>query len=122
MDIRGMLGLRESGFTARKTVTFGDESAVTANRLASILSVVAIFFFWGMFTGSVISPIHMPAPFMGESSFTYTASDGTNSGQARVDVVIHERGAKVKVPKIETDASALVTGTSLLVDGGWTAD
>ena len=66
-------------FTSLKTVTFGDESAVTADRSASIISIVAIFLIWGAFTGSSWSPIHAPGPFVGETSFTYTAEaeDGT---------------------------------------------
>ena len=55
-------------FTSLKTVTFGDESAVTANRAASVISVIAIFLIWGAFTGSKWSPIHAPGPFIGEAS------------------------------------------------------
>ena len=41
--------LREQAhdFTSLKTVTFGDESAVRANRTASIISVITIFLIWG---------------------------------------------------------------------------
>ena len=42
---------KAKGYTSLKTVTFGDESAVVANRFASVASVVAIFFFWGLATG-----------------------------------------------------------------------
>ncbi|SMX24006.1 ABC transporter permease [Boseongicola aestuarii] len=59
-------------FTSLKTVTFGDESAVTPNRAASIISIVAIFLIWGAFTGSKLTPIHAPGPFVGDTSFTYT--------------------------------------------------
>ena len=62
------------GFNARKTVTFGDESAVTSNRAASIISVISIFLIWGAFTGSKIVPVHVPGPFVGDTSFSYTAS------------------------------------------------
>lgn len=47
-------------FTRRKTVTFGDESAVRASRAASIFSVLAIFLIWGAFTGSRLTPVHAP--------------------------------------------------------------
>jgi taurine transport system permease protein len=54
-------------------VTFGDESAVSANRFASVVSIVALFAIWGAFTGSVITPLHVPGPFVGDTSFSYTA-------------------------------------------------
>lgn len=95
MDILRYLGLRKSSFIERKTVTFGDESAIVSNRLASILSVLAIFLFWGMFTGSKISPIHVPAPFEGTTSFTYTVTDAAGrTDTANVEVVVIPRGTK----------------------------
>ena len=76
-------------FTSLKTVTFGDESAVTPNRAASIISVIAIFAIWGSFTGSKLTPIHVPGPFIGELSFTYTAvnsSGETDDAEVRISV------------------------------------
>jgi taurine transport system permease protein len=61
-------------FASLKTVTFGDESAVSPNRFASVVSIIALFAIWGAFTGSVITPIHVPGPFVGDTSFTYTAA------------------------------------------------
>ena len=60
-------------FTALKTVTFGDESAVISDRTASIISVATLFLLWGMFTGSVLVPpfLHMPGPYIGDGQFTY---------------------------------------------------
>ena len=105
MDIMGSLGLRKSSFVERKTVTFGDESAITANRLASILSVVAIFVFWGLFTGSKLLPVHVPAPFAGETAFTYTVKDAAGETQtANVNVVVIPRGDK---PPAKPEAAAL---------------
>ena len=60
-------------FTSLKTVTFGDESAVSPNRAASIISVFSIFLIWAAFTGSKLIPFHVPGPFIGELSFEYTA-------------------------------------------------
>ena len=57
-------------FTSLKTVTFGDESAVTPDRAASVISVLVIFLIWGAFTGSNLTPIHVPGPFAGQTSFT----------------------------------------------------
>lgn len=42
------------GFNSLKTVTFGDESAVKANRVASVISVITVFWLWVAFTNSVI--------------------------------------------------------------------
>ena len=72
-------------FTALKTVTFGDESAVRANRAASVISVITIFIIWGAFTGSKLLPIHVPGPFVGDASFTYTAE---NADGARDDATV----------------------------------
>jgi len=66
-------GKSRDDFTSLKTVTFGDESAVTPNRAASIISVFAIFAIWAAFTGSKLIPIHVPGPFIGEFSFEYSA-------------------------------------------------
>ncbi|NCO87158.1 MAG: ABC transporter permease, partial [Rhodobacterales bacterium] len=68
-------------FGSLKTVTFGDESAVTSNLAASVVSVVLIFVLWGMFTGSRLLPafLHVPGAFVGDGTFGYTlaAPDGT---------------------------------------------
>ena len=87
-------------FTSLKTVTFGDESAVRPDRIASIISVVAIFLIWGAFTGSKWVPIHMPGPFMGTTTFTYTAEaeDGTRD-DATVTVVVHEKDETPELPE-----------------------
>ena len=88
-------------FTSLKTVTFGDESAVTADRWASVISVATIFLLWGAFTGSSLVPIHAPGPFMGDTSFTYTVSDGTQSDDATVSVRVFEVGQDVDDPQVE---------------------
>ena len=66
-------------FTSLKTVTFGDESAVTPNRIASVVSVLTIFLIWGAFTGSKTTLFHMPGPFIGDTSFTYTVEDSAGT-------------------------------------------
>ncbi|MGR3714428.1 MAG: ABC transporter permease [Shimia sp.] len=84
-------------YTSMKTVTFGDESAVVSNKVASVVSVVLIFVIWGSFTGSEWLPrfLHAPGPFVGEASFTYTmeAEDGTQD-DATVHVLVHPKGQK----------------------------
>ena len=78
-------------FTSLKTVTFGDESAVSPNRAASIISVVAIFAIWGSFTGSKLIPIHVPGPFIGELSFEYTAMNAAGlTDEAEVTITVYD--------------------------------
>lgn len=71
---------QRDGFNSLKTVTFGDESAVKANRIASVISILTVFWLWVAFTNSVIPLPKLPGPFQGDVSFTYTATleDGTS--------------------------------------------
>lgn len=95
---------KTTDFTSLKTVTFGDESAVGADRMASIVSVLVVFLVWGAFTGSKLVPFHMPGPFKGYTDFTYVAETPTGeTSQATVKVLVHEAGADVSKP--EADAS-----------------
>ncbi|RMD49563.1 MAG: ABC transporter permease subunit [Alphaproteobacteria bacterium] len=92
-------------FTALKTVTFGDATAVRANRPASVISVLTIFLLWGMFTGSKLIPsfLHVPGPFVGETSFTYTlaAPDG-RTDDAEVKVIVFRAVEGIpKKPKVD---------------------
>ena len=92
---------RHRDYTSLKTVTFGDESAVTPNRIASVVSVVTLFLIWGAFTGSKITPIHMPGPFMGDTSFTYTAETATGErADATVTVRVHAIDEKPQEPSV----------------------
>ncbi|MEM1267910.1 MAG: ABC transporter permease subunit [Pseudomonadota bacterium] len=99
--VRSRLAERRD-FTSLKTVTFGDESAVRPDRAASIISILVIFLLWGAFTGSVISPLHMPGPFSGETEFSYTAEDASGARDtATIHVIVHEVGADPGAPEIE---------------------
>ncbi|WP_350335466.1 ABC transporter permease [Coralliovum pocilloporae] len=91
-----------TGFTDLKTVTFGDESAVSPDRAASIISILVIFLIWGAFTGSKLVPIHMPGPFEGSTTFTYTAkkADG-GTDEATVTVLVHGVDSKAKAPDVD---------------------
>jgi len=95
--IRFLVGRARNDYTSLKTVTFGDESAVVSNRFASVVSVLTLFLIWGAFTGSKYIPtfLHAPAPFVGETSFTYTLenADGDRD-DARVYVNVHGFGEK----------------------------
>jgi len=91
-------------YTSLKTVTFGDESAVTPNRIASVVSVLSIFLLWGVFTGSNLVPrfLHAPGPFMGDATFTYTAeAEGQAPDDATVTVRVFEVGTDVEPPEVE---------------------
>jgi len=88
-------------FTSLKTVTFGDESAVRPDRAASIISVLVIFLIWGAFTGSKITPIHVPGPFAGTTSFTYTAMNAAGeSDDATVNVLVFPLGNEPEVSEV----------------------
>ena len=91
-------------YTSLKTVTFGDESAVRPNRVASIVSILTLLLLWGMFTGSVLLPkfLHAPGPFEGLATFEYTVRtpDG-NSDTATVDVLVHPIDQEVSAPEVE---------------------
>jgi len=92
------------GFSARKTVTFGDESSVRPNRVASFVSIATILLLWGMFTGSKLLPgfLHVPGPFEGTLSFTYTAQDSAQAtDEATVTAIVHERNEKSSAPEVE---------------------
>lgn len=101
--IRRVLSTKRD-FTSLKTVTFGDESAVVSDTAASIISIVLIFVLWGAFTGSSLLPrfMHVPGPFIGQQSFTYTVE--TQSGErddATVTVVVHRAGEEPEAVNVE---------------------
>lgn len=102
----GLRRLRERhDFTSLKTVTFGDESAVRADRAASIISILAIFLLWGAFTGSKWVPVHAPGPFTGEAQFTYTVEgpDGARD-DATVFARVNPVGESAPAPDAEPGA------------------
>lgn len=86
-----------------KTVTFGDESAVTSNTAASVVSIVLIFVLWGAFTGSKLLPgfLHAPGPFLGDGNFEYTiTTPAGDSDTATVSVVVHPTGDEADAPEV----------------------
>lgn len=92
----------KTDFTSLKTVTFGDESAVKPDRVASVASVLVIFLIWGAFTGSSYSPVHVPGPFIGVTSFTYTAENDRGArDEATVEVLVHGVGENPDTPQID---------------------
>ena len=81
----------KSDFTSLKTVTFGDESAVRANRVASVLSVLAIFALWVAFTNSTLPLPKAKGPFDGTVTFDYTSTlENGETDDATVTVLVHK--------------------------------
>ncbi len=113
----------KNDFTSLKTVTFGDESAITPDRGASIISILTIFLIWGAFTGSKLTPFHVPGPFMGETSFTYTAQNAAGeTDEGTVSISVHDIGMKPTVPTVtdgagfaKDDAGAVPAWRSVLL-------
>ena len=87
-----------------KTVTFGDESAVVSNTVASVVSIVLIFVLWGSFTGSRLLPgiLHVPGPFQGTATFDYTLTtpDGATD-DATVTVLVHPADVSTDDPEVD---------------------
>ena len=96
------------GFNSLKTVTFGDESSVTANRIASVLGVVAIFLLWGIATGSKLAPPILPGPFEGRTSFEYTAVNAAGeTDTATAFLYVHQEGDTPEPDEIVADGFAV---------------
>jgi len=94
----------QAGFSSRKTVTFGDESAVRPNRIASVISIATILLLWGMFTGSKLLPefLHAPGPFEGTITFDYTAQAADESSDdATATIVVHPREVTPEMPEVD---------------------
>ena len=103
------------GYGSLKTVTFGDESAVSANRVASIAGVITVFLIWAVATGSsLLGPISLPKPFTGQTQFEYTAVNAAGeSGKGVVAVKVYEFGAEdTKAP----EAPAAAAGSFIVND------
>jgi taurine transport system permease protein len=98
-------GKQAKGFGSLKTVTFGDESAVVANRVASVLGVLTLFFLWGLATESKLLPFSLPGPFNGTSQFEYTAKNAAGeTDKATVTFRVSKQGEEVE--KLEAPASS----------------
>ena len=115
--VRLIVDQTAKGYSARKTVTFGDESAIRSDRLASIASVVVIFLLWGAFTGSRLVPLHVPGPFAGETSFTYQSeNEGGQLSDGRVRIAVGPDGALPAGAETSEDvAVAVQSGRNKLI-------
>ena len=102
--VRTVTDQAQKGFNARKTVTFGDESAVRSNRVASVISILTLFLLWGTFTGSSLLPgfLHMPGAFTGTTTFEYTArADDGSEDTATVTVLVHPAQEDADAPEVD---------------------
>ena len=105
--------------TSLKTVTFGDESAVSPNRFASVISVIALFAIWGAFTGSVITPLHVPGPFVGDTSFVYTARNAAGETDEAVEHIrVYRVGEEVPLPETPEKAEGFAIDDAIKI-GAW---
>lgn len=83
-------------YTSLKTVTFGDESAVRANRTASVLSVLAIFALWVAFTNSSLPLPKAKGPFDGTVTFDYTSTlENGDTDDATVTVTVYKEDVQL---------------------------
>ena len=99
----------KSDYTSLKAVTFGDESAVRANRVASVLSVIAVFILWVSFTNSSLPFPKAKGPYQGTFTFDYTStleSGETDDGTVTVlvyredrQLIKDENGKSLPIPK-----------------------
>lgn len=106
-------------FASLKTVTFGDESAVSPNRFASVISIIALFAIWGAFTGSVITPLHVPGPFVGDTSFTYTARNAAGeTDDATVHMRVYRVGEEVALPELPAEQAGFAMDDAVKI-GAW---
>ncbi|MDR7127449.1 ABC transporter permease subunit [Pseudotabrizicola sp. 4114] len=86
---------------------FGDATAIRPSRAASILSILTIFLIWGAFTGSKLVPVHVPGPFVGDTSFSYTVmNEAGERGEATVTVRVHRPG-ETALPPDATGAAGI---------------
>ena len=107
-----------AGLNSRKTVTFGDESAVISDRYATVISVLVIFIIWAAFTNSVILPVHVPGPFIGTTSFSYTAENAAGErDEAQVSVIVHPADEKPDQPEI--NAGGGFASNDIAMVGAW---
>ena len=109
---------KATGFGSLKTVTFGDESAVTANRAASIAAVITIFLLWGIATGSKLIPFTiLPPPFTGETSFQYTATNAAGeTADATVFVYVSKQGEDgAAAPEFTNSSTGFAIDDAVLV-------
>ncbi|MCW9005819.1 MAG: ABC transporter permease, partial [Gammaproteobacteria bacterium] len=105
--------------SSRKTITFGDESTVTPNRVASVISIAVLFIIWAAFTGSKLLPLHVPGPFIGSTSFSYTAINAQNqTDKATVYIRVEPVGNKTKKPEVPEQQTGFAKDDAIKV-GAW---
>ena len=92
------------GYASLKTVTFGDESSVVANRFASVASILSIFLIWCIATGSSLIPTVLAPAFTGDTQFEYTARNAAGE-EASATVYVRVHSSDNKSPEKPTNAA-----------------
>ena len=76
-ELLAKLGLVQTGVTARKTVTFGDASAIRGSLLWSAISVVCLAVLWAVSSANEwVNPIFWPHPSAVWDQFVTISSEG----------------------------------------------
>lgn len=76
-ELLAKLGLVQTGATARKTVTFGDASAIRGSLLWSAISVVCLAVLWAVSSANEwVNPIFWPHPSAVWDQFVTISSEG----------------------------------------------
>ncbi len=71
------LGLIKTGITARKTVTFGDGSAITGSRFWSVVAVLCLTLLWTMSSANEwVNPVFWPHPTAVWDQFLRISTEG----------------------------------------------
>ena len=92
------------GYASLKTVTFGDESSVVANRFASVASILSIFLIWCITTGSSLIPTVLAPAYTGDTQFEYTARNAAGQ-EASATVYVRVHSSDNKSPEKLTNAA-----------------
>jgi len=101
---------------SHKTISFGDESTVRANRLASFISILVLFLLWGAFTNSNLTPFHVSPPFSGDTSFTYTAINSQKqTASATVYIHVNPVGERAKKPTLKNSNNSFAKDDAIKV-------
>lgn len=68
---------KANGLEKRKTITFGDTSAITGGRFWSVTSVFTMFFCWYIFSAlEIVNPIFWPSPVAVWDQFVTISTEG----------------------------------------------
>jgi len=106
----------KTSFDAQKTVTFGDASSIKSLWFASVTAVFSILFMWSLATGSNLLPFSLPQPYVGQTSFEYTAQNAAGeTDTATVTVLVHDFEDRPDVPEAAPENGGFAMNDVVLV-------